>query len=261
MARIRSVKPEFWTDGTIVQLSPWARLLYIGSWNFACDHGHLPDDPTGLKLKILPADPVEAAELIDELVKAGRMVRRVTVDGRRFLHIPRLPDHQKVDARWQSKCPYCSTETAPDTPEPGEPPRDSPDLPETPASHAEPPRRSGKEGIGEEKTSSSLPRKRGTRIPDDFTVTADMVEWARERCPHVDGRAETEKFINYWQAKSGRDATKVDWSATWRNWMLNAAERQPRASPNGALDRRQQAVNDQFDRAMQRAAAREEGHQ
>jgi hypothetical protein len=84
----------------------------------------------------------------------------------------------------------------------------------------------------EKKTSSSSPRKRGTRIPDDFTATPDMVAWARDRVPHVDGRTETEKFINYWKAKSGAGATKVDWPATWRNWMLNAAERAPaRASP------------------------------
>lgn len=69
--------------------------------------------------------------------------------------------------------------------------------------------------------------KRGTRIPDDFAVTPAMVEWATNRCPHIDGRLETEKFINYWQAKSGKDATKLDWVATWRNWMLNAAQRAP----------------------------------
>jgi hypothetical protein len=45
--------------------------------------------------------------------------------------------------------------------------------------------------------------------------------------PSVNGRHETEKFVNYWRAKSGRDATKLDWPATWRNWMLKAAERVP----------------------------------
>jgi hypothetical protein len=54
-----------------------------------------------------------------------------------------------------------------------------------------------------------------------------MVTWARDRVPNVDGRIETEKFINYWQSKSGKDATKLDWVATWRNWMLTAAERAP----------------------------------
>lgn len=80
----------------------------------------------------------------------------------------------------------------------------------------------------QKKTSSSSSRSRGTRIPEDFTVSPDMVAWARERTPHVDGRLETEKFINYWQAASGQKATKRDWPATWRNWMLNAEERAPR---------------------------------
>ncbi|WP_031467120.1 hypothetical protein [Sciscionella sediminilitoris] len=75
--------------------------------------------------------------------------------------------------------------------------------------------------------SSSKKATRGTRIPDDFAATPEMVTWAREHTPHVDGRTETAKFIDYWQAKTGKDATKLDWVATWRNWMRNAAERAP----------------------------------
>jgi hypothetical protein len=59
-----------------------------------------------------------------------------------------------------------------------------------------------------------------------------MVAWARANAPGIDGQRETLKFINYWQAKSGKDATKVDWPATWRNWMLNATERAPQAKPS-----------------------------
>lgn len=70
-------------------------------------------------------------------------------------------------------------------------------------------------------------QKRGTRIPEDFTPTPTMIKWAREKTPHVDGRRETEKFINHWTAKAGREAVKVDWPATWRNWMLTAEERSP----------------------------------
>lgn len=83
-------------------------------------------------------------------------------------------------------------------------------------------------GIGIETTSPDgdvVPRKRATRIPDNFVVDADMAAWARERCPLVDGRTSTERFINYWSAKSGKDATKLDWPATWRNWLLNDQER------------------------------------
>lgn len=76
--------------------------------------------------------------------------------------------------------------------------------------------------------------KRGTRISDDFQVTEAMVLWAREHAPNVDGRRETEKFINYWSSKAGKDATKLDWVKTWRNWMFTAADRAgtTRASPH-----------------------------
>jgi hypothetical protein len=109
MARIRTIKPDFWTDGTMISLSFEARLFYIGTWNFAlCDHGHLPDDALGLKLKILPADNVDPQAILGELMTAGRLVRLRLPDGRTFLHIVRLDEHQKIDARWQSRCPVCS---------------------------------------------------------------------------------------------------------------------------------------------------------
>lgn len=66
------------------------------------------------------------------------------------------------------------------------------------------------------------PAKRATRISDDFQVTEAMKQWAAEKAPHADLNLETEKFINFWIAKSGKDATKMDWPATWRNWILNA---------------------------------------
>jgi hypothetical protein len=65
-------------------------------------------------------------------------------------------------------------------------------------------------------------RRRGTRIPPDFTATPDMVAWARERVPQVDGRTETEKFTNHYRSMAGQKAVKLDWVLTWRNWMLNA---------------------------------------
>lgn len=71
-------------------------------------------------------------------------------------------------------------------------------------------------------------RKRGTRIPDDFAVTPDMVTWAREKCPDVDGKRETEKFINHFQSASGAKGVKLDWGRTWMNWMMTADERLPR---------------------------------
>lgn len=108
MPRIRSIKPEFWTDGAMISLPFEVRLFYIGMWNFACDRGHLSDDPMGLKLKILPADTVSGSDAVDMLIGAGRVERVTMPDGRRFLNIPRFTDHQRIDTRWNSRCPVCA---------------------------------------------------------------------------------------------------------------------------------------------------------
>ena len=103
---------------------------------------------------------------------------------------------------------------------------------------------------------SSLPardRKLGTRLPDDFQPTPEMVTWFRENCPHVDGRTEHAKFCDYWRGKPGKDGRKVDWVATWRNWMRTAEERskprtrgtpsEPAGGKSTGAERAQEAID------------------
>jgi hypothetical protein len=96
--------------------------------------------------------------------------------------------------------------------------------------------RSSPDPSDQDRPHSGSKAQRGTRIPDDFTVTSDMRAWAMANVPQLAGSRETEKFVNHWRSKSGRDAVKVSWELTWRNWMLRAAEYAApngRASPNG----------------------------
>lgn len=66
-----------------------------------------------------------------------------------------------------------------------------------------------------------------TRIPNDFQPTDEMRAWfVREQLGSViDGVREHEKFTDYWRAMPGMRGRKVDWAATWRLWMRQAAER------------------------------------
>lgn len=64
---------------------------------------------------------------------------------------------------------------------------------------------------------------KGTRLPEPFEATPDMIAWAREHTPGV-GRDEHDKFCDYWRAQPGQKGVKVDWVATWRNWMRRADE-------------------------------------
>jgi len=109
MPRGRIIHPDFWTDSKMVRLSPLARLLFIGSWNYAhCDQGHLTDDPEGLVMKVLPRDNVNVDELLGELFREGVVVREELPGGRTYLREPNFGKwQQKDDGRWATKCPIC----------------------------------------------------------------------------------------------------------------------------------------------------------
>lgn len=69
------------------------------------------------------------------------------------------------------------------------------------------------------------PRKRGTRLPDDWTLPDDWAEFASSLgLTRLDVEREAAKFADFWHAKAGRDAAKLDWAGTWRNWARRAAE-------------------------------------
>jgi hypothetical protein len=75
---------------------------------------------------------------------------------------------------------------------------------------------------------------RGKRLPSNWSLPPHCRDYALRRGMD-DGRVtlESEKFKNYWTAKTGAAATKRDWDATWRNWVLNALERNYGSSYNG----------------------------
>lgn len=74
---------------------------------------------------------------------------------------------------------------------------------------------------------------RGTRIGADWMPPPAVVAQMRSDHPHVDLKAEHLKFIDYWQAKPGKDGRKTDWDATWRNWIRRADERRFTPRTNG----------------------------
>lgn len=104
MARIRTVKPEFWTDEKVVGMSPLARLFFIGLWNFVDDDGRAPYSPARLKMQILPADTTDVSEILGEIRREGLIVV-YEVDGKVYFQVCGFSKHQKVDNRSKSKHP------------------------------------------------------------------------------------------------------------------------------------------------------------
>ncbi|MEW9304525.1 HNH endonuclease [Labrys neptuniae] len=104
MARIRTIKPEFWTDSLMVQFDALTRLLYIGMWTAADDHGALPDEPERLAMEIMPREDVDDVQArIDLLIAAGRLTRMLNDDGSSYLVIEKWTAHQRVDKPSKSR--------------------------------------------------------------------------------------------------------------------------------------------------------------
>lgn len=246
MARIRTIKPEFFTSLTVASLPVEARLTFIGLWTHVDDEGRCVDDARLIKAAIWPLDDRLASDVELDLraLSESSLIRRYKVGERSYLAITNWREHQKINRPTRSKLPApppvdngvdsAATST------------DDLALPAEKASHHEltdnslsphdtvtddsPLERNREQGTGnrgerEGNAPQAAPREpKGTRIPDDFEVTPAMRAWFREHCPGVDGPTETAKFRDYWRAQPGAKGRRTDWEATWRNWMRKAAE-------------------------------------
>lgn len=65
-------------------------------------------------------------------------------------------------------------------------------------------------------------KARATRLPDDFIPEQEAIELAISL--DVNAEYEFSKFKDYWIGVSGARGTKLDWNATFRNWVRRASE-------------------------------------
>lgn len=103
-ARIRTIKPEFWTDPAIISCSHSARLFFIGMLNFADDEGNIEGLPLRLKIQIFPADEIEIEPLLEELKRANIIIP-YEVDNRLYFHIRTFKKHQVINRPSPSQHP------------------------------------------------------------------------------------------------------------------------------------------------------------
>ena len=111
MARYRRIKPEFYSNSKVIELSHSARLLFIGLTNFSSDSGVHEYNPKVCKAEIFPADDItikQVSEYLKELVDYSLIV--LNEDGT-LLKIKGFERHQKVDK--PQPCPYDFVEGKP----------------------------------------------------------------------------------------------------------------------------------------------------
>ena len=96
---------------------------------------------------------------------------------------------------------------------------------------------------------------RGTRLPADWVLPHDWGSWALAEYPQWTPekvRREADSFRDHWRAKAGRDATKLDWFATWRNWCRSDIAHRDDPKQNGRGAATTPPTFDEFSAAVQR---------
>jgi hypothetical protein len=215
--KARLVRPEIWTDAKFVSLSPLARLLFVGMWNFACDNGHVDHNPLELKMRILPADSCDIPDLLDEVLATGMVI---TKDD--YLKIPKLAEKQPLDLRYLQFCDACNSD--PNTHYQrsdkkdgrGEHASGTRATREAPASG----RGRGGGGVDGDGGGEGAARPaRATQLPTDWKPNDKHREFAADN--RINLAAEVDQFADHHRAKG---STMKDWDAAFRTWLRNAVK-------------------------------------
>jgi hypothetical protein len=225
LGKMRGIKPDIWTDESFVEVTPLARLLFIGLWGFACDNGHIENKPRQIKMRVLPADECDVADLVAELVGVGLVVN----DGD-YLVVPNFSKHQKIDKRYFRACPHCPPMSQPAVPAgatvgarrahagatasprqaPGEHPAGPPDEGE---------REPEREPEDEERATGShrhaaRSRRPATALPDRFEPDESNRRLAQER-----GLALDDVVAKFKDHSLATGKTYVNWNAALSTWI------------------------------------------
>lgn len=93
MARARNIKPAFFQDDRLGELSIFSRMAFIGLWTLADFKGCLEFRPKMIKVQLLPYDECNIEEILNSLEQA-RFIRYYAECGKKYIKIVNFEKHQ-----------------------------------------------------------------------------------------------------------------------------------------------------------------------
>lgn len=187
MARIRTIKPEFFTSLTIADLTPEQRLTFIGLWTHCDDEGRCVDDARLIKAAVWPLDDRTAADVEADLaaLTESSLITRYTLNRKPYMAVSGWREHQRINRPTPSKIPPPEQGESTPTPPPtsGDDDSGSTHAHLSEDSRPERNREQGKEqGTGNRESSSDL----APRDPDPAPLRDDV----ERLCAHLADRIE-----------------------------------------------------------------------
>ena len=199
MARIRTIKPEFWSDEKLSECSVSARCLFIGLWSFADDEGRMEYQPARIRMQVFPCGSVTQGKLTEWLGELSEksLIRIYVIDGKQYLDIPNFAKHQKINRPTASRLPVYSV-----------------------SAHGELSEPSHLEGKGKGKGIVRENKKHKTPIPESFALDDSLRGYTEQHLPDVDPVAFFESFCGRAKAKGWE---YVDWRQAFMDQVRSAA--------------------------------------
>lgn len=218
MARSRNIKPGFFKNEDLGTADPFVSLLFAGLWTLADKEGILEDRPLRIKAELFPyRENFDINGYLTVLV-AFNMVVRYSVDGKGYIQIVEFkkhqnPHHTEKDSEYPSYTDGCQI-TVKQPLNNGHTPADSliPDslIPDSLIHDSL--------IVGDEKKERVA---LATRLPDNWTPSDEDYKFCKTKRPDLEIIEVVEQFKDYWMAIPGAKGRKLNWSATWRNWVRN----------------------------------------
>lgn len=99
MARIRTIKPEFFKNEKLAELPATARLLFIGLFCLSDCEGRLEDRPKRIKAEIFPYETnADVDALLSKLHTAG-FIERYEVGDQKLIQVVNFLKHQRITGK------------------------------------------------------------------------------------------------------------------------------------------------------------------
>lgn len=215
MARIRTVKPELFRHELLFEAERKTRLplriAFVGLLTVADREGRFRWQPRVLKLDVLPFDDLDFGKVLDALCEYGFIVK-YQVGSEQYAHIPSWRKHQQINSRESESAIPAPDEACAST---------CMHMPEPVQVEGE------GEGKGREGKRKGV-EARASRFALD-SLPADWEDFCRQERQDLDPFGVFDRFRDYWRSVPGAKGRKLDWLATWRNWVRNERADRPRA--------------------------------
>lgn len=105
MARIRTIKPEFWRNEALSELPEGTHMLAAALLNYADDEGYFNANPKLIQGELFPLRELSVSIHggLTELSRAGYLRLGKSEDGRSYGHIVKFLEHQRINRPSPSK--------------------------------------------------------------------------------------------------------------------------------------------------------------